>query len=72
MGGYFTHHLACDRTDKKAAAPHSGGTIASLGGCKTGHVPIIIFHERPRYAFRRCGPPRYGKTPDLVGMGGSP
>jgi polyhydroxybutyrate depolymerase len=44
MGGYFTHHIACDRTDIKAAAPHSGGTLASLSTCKTGHVPIIIFH----------------------------
>ena len=26
------------------SAPHSGGTIASLDACKTGHVPIIIFH----------------------------
>ncbi len=43
MGGYFTHHVACDRTDIKAAAPHSGGTIASLSGC-TAHMPIIIFH----------------------------
>jgi poly(3-hydroxybutyrate) depolymerase len=44
MGGYFTHHIACDRTDIRAAAPHSGGTLASLSSCKTGHVPIIIFH----------------------------
>jgi polyhydroxybutyrate depolymerase len=44
MGGYFTHHVACDRADIRAAAPHSGGTLASLGSCKTGHVPIIIFH----------------------------
>jgi polyhydroxybutyrate depolymerase len=44
MGGYFTHHIACDRTDVKAAAPHSGGTLASLDTCKTGHLPIIIFH----------------------------
>ncbi len=44
MGGYFTHHIACDRTDIRAAAPHSGGTLASLSSCKTSHVPIIIFH----------------------------
>jgi polyhydroxybutyrate depolymerase len=44
MGGYFTHHIACDRTDIRADAPHSGGTLASLSSCKTGHVPIIIFH----------------------------
>jgi polyhydroxybutyrate depolymerase len=44
MGGYFTHHIACDRTDIRAAAPHSGGTLASLSTCMTTHVPIIIFH----------------------------
>lgn len=44
MGGYFTHHVGCDRTDVRAVAPHSGGTITSLSSCKTGHVPIIIFH----------------------------
>jgi polyhydroxybutyrate depolymerase len=44
MGGYFTHHIGCDRTDVRAVAPHSGGTLASLSSCKTGHVPIIIFH----------------------------
>ena len=44
MGGYFTHHIACDRPDFRAAAPHSGGTMADLSTCTTGHVPIIIFH----------------------------
>ena len=44
MGGYFTHHVACDRTDVHAVAPHSGATIASLSACATGHLPIIIFH----------------------------
>jgi poly(3-hydroxybutyrate) depolymerase len=44
MGGYFTHHIACDLTNIRAAAPHSGGTIASLSGCADGHIPIIIFH----------------------------
>jgi polyhydroxybutyrate depolymerase len=44
MGGYFTHHIACDRADFRAAAPHSGGTMASLESCKTQHMPIIIFH----------------------------
>jgi poly(3-hydroxybutyrate) depolymerase len=44
MGGYFTHHIACDRTDIVATAPHSGGTTASLTACKTAHLPIIIFH----------------------------
>jgi polyhydroxybutyrate depolymerase len=44
MGGYFSHHVGCDRADIRAVGPHSGGTIASLASCKTGHVPIIIFH----------------------------
>jgi polyhydroxybutyrate depolymerase len=45
MGGYFTHHVTCDRPDIRAGAPHSGGTEASLDGCaRAGHVPIIIFH----------------------------
>jgi polyhydroxybutyrate depolymerase len=44
MGGYFSHHIGCDRTDIKGVGPHSGGTIADLGACKTGQMPIIIFH----------------------------
>lgn len=44
MGGYFSHHVGCDRTDVRAVAPHSGATIASVSSCKTGHVPVIIFH----------------------------
>ncbi len=44
MGGYMTHHIACDRTDIRGVAPHSGGTLATLSSCKTAHVPIIIFH----------------------------
>lgn len=44
MGGYFTHHIGCDRTDVRAIAPSSGGTIASLDACATAHVPAIIFH----------------------------
>ena len=44
MGGYFSHHLACYRSDIRAAAPHSGGTIADLSACTRGHVPMIIFH----------------------------
>ena len=43
MGGYFTHHVACDRADIHAAAPHSGGTMADLSACSQ-HMPIIIFH----------------------------
>lgn len=44
MGGYMSHHIACDRPDFRAAAPHSGGTIASLSSCKTTRMPIIMFH----------------------------
>ena len=44
MGGYFTHHIGCYRSDMRAVAPHSGGTLADLSACTTGHVPIIIFH----------------------------
>jgi polyhydroxybutyrate depolymerase len=44
MGGYFSHHIGCYRSDVRAVGPHSGGTIASLSSCTTGHVPIIIFH----------------------------
>ncbi len=46
MGGYFTHHIACYRSDMRAAAPHSGGTLADLSACTTGHVPIIMFHGK--------------------------
>jgi polyhydroxybutyrate depolymerase len=44
MGGYFTHHIGCYRSDMRAIAAHSGGTIDDLSSCTTGHVPIIIFH----------------------------
>jgi polyhydroxybutyrate depolymerase len=44
MGGYFSHHIGCYRSDVRAVGPHSGGTIASLTSCTTGHKPIIIFH----------------------------
>ncbi len=44
MGGYFTHHVGCYRSDVKGVAPHSGGTLADLSVCTTSHVPAIIFH----------------------------
>jgi poly(3-hydroxybutyrate) depolymerase len=44
MGGYFTHHIGCYRTDIHGLAPHSGGTLADLSVCTTEHVPIVIFH----------------------------
>lgn len=34
MGGYFTHHVTCDRPDIRAGAPHSGGTEATLDGVR--------------------------------------
>jgi polyhydroxybutyrate depolymerase len=44
MGGYFTHHVGCYRSDVRGIAPHSGGTLSDLSVCTTGHVPAIIFH----------------------------
>ncbi len=43
MGGYFSHHVGCMRSDFRAVAPHSGGTHP-LDNCVTGPTPIIIFH----------------------------
>jgi polyhydroxybutyrate depolymerase len=44
MGAYFTEHIGCYRSDMRGLAPHSGGTLADLSPCTTGHVPIILFH----------------------------
>ena len=44
MGAYFSEHIGCYRSDMRAVAPHSGGTLADLSPCTTGHVPIILFH----------------------------
>jgi poly(3-hydroxybutyrate) depolymerase len=44
MGGYFTEHVGCYRSDFKGLAPHSGGTLADLSPCTTGPTPIIMFH----------------------------
>jgi polyhydroxybutyrate depolymerase len=44
MGGYLSHHIACMRSGIRAAAPHSGGTLADLSSCTNEHMPIIIFH----------------------------
>jgi polyhydroxybutyrate depolymerase len=43
MGGYFTHHVGCERGDVRAVAPHSGGTHA-LDTCAVTRKPIIMFH----------------------------
>jgi polyhydroxybutyrate depolymerase len=43
MGGYFSHHAGCMRSDIAGIAPHSGGTHA-LDDCATDGKPIIIFH----------------------------
>jgi len=44
MGGYFSHHIGCYRSDIRAVGPGSGGTINDLSVCSTKHVPVIIFH----------------------------
>lgn len=43
MGGYFSHHIGCMRSDFRAVAPHSGGTHA-LDNCANDRRPIIMFH----------------------------
>lgn len=43
MGGYFSHHAGCMRTDIAAIAPHSGGTHV-LDNCVTQSKPVIMFH----------------------------
>ncbi len=43
MGGYFTHEIACMRTDIRGVAPHSGGTH-TLDACTGTIKPIMIFH----------------------------
>jgi len=43
MGGYFSHHIGCMRSDFRAVAPHSGGTH-DLDSCSNARRPIIIFH----------------------------
>jgi polyhydroxybutyrate depolymerase len=45
MGGYFSHHAGCMRSDIRAVAPHSGGTH-DLAGCINDKKPIIMFHGR--------------------------
>ena len=43
MGGYFSHHAGCARTDIRAIAPHSGGAHV-LDGCAVARKPVILFH----------------------------
>ena len=43
MGGYFSNHAGCMRTDIRGIAPHSGGTH-DLAGCANARMPVIIFH----------------------------
>jgi len=43
MGGYFSHHVACERADIAGVAPHSGGTH-DLDACPVAKKPIIMFH----------------------------
>jgi poly(3-hydroxybutyrate) depolymerase len=43
MGGYFSNHTGCLRSDIRAIAPHSGGSH-DLSACMTKHKPAIIHH----------------------------
>jgi polyhydroxybutyrate depolymerase len=44
MGGYFSHHIGCQRGGDlvRAVAPHSGGTYG--GDCPGAPVPVLILH----------------------------
>ncbi len=43
MGGYFSNHIGCQRSDLvRAIAPHSGGTY--LGACPGGPTPTLLIH----------------------------
>jgi polyhydroxybutyrate depolymerase len=43
MGGYFSHHAGCMRSDIAGVAPHSGGTHV-LDNCVSQNKPVIMFH----------------------------
>lgn len=43
MGGYFTNHAGCTRTDLRAIAPNASGTHA-LDGCATTRLPVLVLH----------------------------
>jgi polyhydroxybutyrate depolymerase len=69
MGGYFSHHVACNRPDFRAAAPHSGGTMADLSTCKTTRMPIVIFHGNADLLIAAgCSDPN---SPEQLGSSGS-
>jgi polyhydroxybutyrate depolymerase len=44
MGGYFSHHIGCQRGNDlvRAVAPHSGGTYG--GECPGAPLPVLILH----------------------------
>jgi len=44
MGGYFSHHIGCQRGGDlvRAVAPHSGGTYA--GDCPGAPLPVLLLH----------------------------
>lgn len=44
MGGYFSHHVGCQRGNEfaRAVGPHSGGTYT--GECPGAPVPVFIMH----------------------------
>jgi polyhydroxybutyrate depolymerase len=67
MGGYFSNHAGCTRSDIRAIAPHSGGTHA-LDDCAAGPKPVIIFHGTsdtivPRGCSDPDAPTPLGSTP---------
>ncbi|HTV24018.1 MAG TPA: PHB depolymerase family esterase, partial [Polyangiaceae bacterium] len=42
-GGYLANELACERTDIRAVASHSGGTHA-LDACRSAQKPVLLLH----------------------------
>lgn len=70
MGGYFSHHVGCERSDIRAVAPHSGGTHP-LDDCPVAKKPIIIFHGTadpliPDGCDDPAGTPVLGVTPSAT------
>ena len=63
MGGYFAHHVGCERPDIRAVAPHSGGTHP-LDDCPVTKKPVIIFHGLSDPVIPAgCDDPSAGGTP---------
>lgn len=65
MGGYFSHHAGCMRSDVRAIAPHSGGTH-DLAGCTNERMPVIIFHGASDPVIPAgCNDPNATAVPDV-------